>query len=380
LKVIHSILLLFVFSGSQIVQGQASLEAWWSNLSPFEKPVGMVQAPGFPNIWFVVEQRGLIYKIDNTPPVIKRSLFLDLSETVSQSGYETGLLGLAFHHDFPKNGRLFLSYTTGQGKAMVSHISETKTIGTPDKLLGDPGSVKDLITVKQPYENHNGGSLLFGPDGFLYFSWGDGGSGGDPENNSQNLGSLLGKIHRIDVNSSQKPYGIPPDNPFRLQAGARPEVFAYGLRNVWQMQFDSKTGKLWAGDVGQNAFEEIDIIEKGKNYGWRYFEGNSVYKGSDKKPADAVAPVLDYAQTTGDKSVTGGHVYHGPVAEWEGHYIYGDFMTGRIWKYNPEKKSSDLLVEMQEPRVQVSCFALTRNGELLVCSYTDGRIMQLLPR
>ncbi|HOY96776.1 MAG TPA: PQQ-dependent sugar dehydrogenase, partial [Catalimonadaceae bacterium] len=318
------------------LQAQASFEPYWKSMAPFENPVGIVKAPGFDSDFFIVEQRGNVYRLEDNRASVKRSLFLDLTALVSQQGFETGLLGLAFHPKFSENRKFYVSYSKGQSKELVSHIVEMQ-LSDLSKWKVDPTKNRELISVSQPWENHNGGSILFGPDGYLYISWGDGGSGGDPNNNGQNLNVLLGKMLRIDVDRQEKglPYAIPTDNPFRNNPKARPEIFAYGLRNVWQMQFDSKTGKLWGGDVGQNAVEEIDIIESGKNYGWRYYEAETVFKPTDPKPSNATPPVVSYSQKYGDKSVTGGFVYHGPITEWNDGYLYGDFITGRIWIFHP---------------------------------------------
>jgi len=367
------------FSFINFSNAQIRLEPYWKSIAPFDKPVGIVHATGLDGNLFIFEQRGTVYKLDSDPSSSKRNVFLELSSVVSQSGFETGLLGLAFHPGFSKNGRFFLSYTTGQQKELTSHIVEMQ-VSDNKTLKINPMKTKDLITVSQPYENHNGGALVFGPDGFLYFAWGDGGSGGDPQKNGQNLNSLLGKIHRIDVDHKENglPYSIPKSNPFQHVKDARPEIFAYGLRNVWQMNFDSQTGKLWAGDVGQNAFEEIDVVESGKNYGWRYYEANSEFKPADPKPKSAIPPVWNYTQKNGDKSVTGGYVYHGPVKEWDDGYIYGDFITGRLWIYYPSTKSNELLIDRQTPPVQVTCFGKTKNADVLIASYEDGVIYKMV--
>ena len=183
----------------------------------------------------------------------------------------------------------------------------------------------------------------------------------------------------MDRQEKGLPYAIPTDNPFRNNPKARPEIFAYGLRNVWQMQFDSKTGKLWGGDVGQNAVEEIDIIESGNNYGWRYYEAETIFKPTDPKPSNATPPVVSYSQKNGDKSVTGGYVYYGPISEWNGGYVYGDFITGRIWLFQPSSKVNTLLADRQSPPIQVSCFGKSRNDDILVVSYADGVVYKLSP-
>ena len=366
----------FCLSGAS----QPRIENFWPKLPVFDKPLGIVKAPGLANYFFVVEQRGNIYLVEENPEVSKRTLFLNWSEKVTQTSSETGLLGMAFHPNFKNNGRFFLSYTTGEGKALVSHISELM-VGDPAQPKVKNSEPKILISQPQPYTNHNGGAILFGPDGFLYFSWGDGGSAGDPQNNSQNLGSMLGKIHRIDVDKKDqgKEYSIPASNPFVSDPQAKPEIFAYGLRNVWQMSFDPQKGKLWAGDVGQNAFEEIDIIESGKNYGWRGLEAKSAHKPTEAKPAETVMPIWNYSQRNGDKSVTGGSVYHGKNEAWHNGYIYGDFVSGRVWIYQPETSKNDLILSWQVPPVHISAFGETIDKEVLVVSHDDGIIYRLVP-
>ena len=359
---------------------QSRLENIWPKLPAFESPLGIVKAPGLNTFFFVLEQRGNIYLVEENGNTNKRSLFLNWSDKVSKTSSETGLLGLAFHPDYQKNGRLFISYTKGEGKEMVSHIGElaVKDPKNPKLVSVEP---KILISQPQPYTNHNGGAILFGPDGFLYFSWGDGGAGGDPQNNSQNLSTLLGKILRIDVNKNDKGllYSIPESNPFINTPKAKPEIYAYGLRNVWQMSFDSKTGKLWAGDVGQNAFEEVDIIESGKNYGWRGLEAKSAYKPAEAKPTETVLPIWNYSQKDGDKSITGGLVYHGKHTAWQNGYIYGDFVSGRIWIYHPETNKNELIFDKLETQMHISCFSQSIDGEILIASHQEGLVYKLVP-
>ncbi len=373
-------ILLFNLISTISVFAQAKLENFWPKLPAFESPLGLVKAPGLSGFFFVLEQRGNIYLVEENTNTSKRTLFLNWSDKVSKTSSETGLLGMAFHPDFQKNGRFFVSYTQGEGKNLVSHISElsVKDPANPKPVSTEP---KILISQAQPYTNHNGGAILFGPDGYLYFSWGDGGAGGDPQNNSQNLSSLLGKILRIDVNKSDKglAYSIPESNPFVTTPNARPEIYAYGLRNVWQMSFDPQTGKLWAGDVGQNAFEEIDIIESGENYGWRGLEAKSAFKPAEAKPTATVLPVWNYSQRDGDKSVTGGLVYHGKHPEWQNGYVYGDFVSGRIWIFNPETRKNELLLDKLEKQIHISCFAQSADNEIILASHEEGIIYKLVP-
>lgn len=360
---------------------QAHLQPYFSKNLKFSNPLGIVKAPEMSDYLFVLEQRGMIYKVADANGASVKLPFLDFRKFVSQEGSETGLLGMAFHPQYPKNNRVFLSYTSGTGKNLISNIAE---IVISENGLSKKNTItpKILMTVKQPYTNHNGGAIAFGPDGYLYFSWGDGGAGGDPENHAQDLNSYYGKIFRIDVNqkSGNHNYSVPPSNPFVGKPGVRPEIYAYGLRNVWQMHFEKPTGQLWAGDVGQNAVEEIDRIELGKNYGWRIREGNSGFKPEEKKDGQILEePVYSYSQKDGDQSVTGGLVYHGAFKAWQGRYIFGDFMSGRIWILHKEEKSASLLVDRKIQRHGISCFGENRAKEVLVCDYNDGRIYLLRP-
>jgi glucose/arabinose dehydrogenase len=238
-----------------------------------------------------------------------------------------------------------------------------------------------LLTFNQPYANHNGGSILFGKDGFLYIATGDGGSSGDPQNYSQNLGSLLGKMLRIDVNSKANGlnYAIPPDNPFKTTANARPEIYAYGLRNPWKVTEDRSTGKFWIADVGQNAREEVDILEKGGNYGWRVAEGKVCYSPNNNcNRTGFVEPVFDYGTSEG-RSITGGYVYNGTrLSAIKGQYIYGDYVSGTIWalKYDEASKqaTNTLLTRLVG---SLSSFGEDEAGELYLLNYQTGKIQQL---
>jgi glucose/arabinose dehydrogenase len=272
---------------------------------------------------FVVEQPGRIRIVENgrliEPP------FLDISRRV-RSGGEQGLLGLAFHPAYARNGRYFLNYTRVPDAATV--VAEYRVSENPNVSLIDE---KVLLVVPQPYPNHKGGMVEFGPDGFLYIALGDGGSGGDPGNRGQNRHELLGKILRIDVDRGV-PYAIPPDNPFAA-GGGRPEVYAYGLRNPWRFSFDRKTGELWAADVGQDDWEEIDVVRRGGNYGWRIMEGNHCFSPpTGCVTSGLVPPVAEYRNRRPRCSVTGGYVYRGSrIPSLLGTYVYGDYCSGEIF-------------------------------------------------
>jgi uncharacterized repeat protein (TIGR03806 family) len=285
-----------------------------------------------------------------------------------------GLLGIAFHPGFPANPRVYLSYTTSVGGALRSRISE---FTTPDGgLTLAAGSERVLLTVNQPYSNHNGGHIAFGPDGYLYAGFGDGGSGGDPQNNAQTLTTLLGKILRIDVDAGS-PYGVPAGNPFAANplcnangTGAQgcPEIFAWGFRNPWRWSFDRQTGQLWAGDVGQGAWEEIDVVVLGGNYGWRFREGAHCYSPTSGCPtAGLIEPVSEYDHSLGS-SVTGGYVYRGSaVASLAGRYVFGDFASGRIWIADPQ--GSRTPIQIADTNHAISSFGEGLDGELYVVDY-----------
>lgn len=342
----------------------------------FSQPVDLVQAPDDSSRFFAVEQDGVIKVFSNAENVSSSSTFLDIKSKV-RSGGERGLLGLAFHPDFKTNGYFFVNYTSGTPlKTVIARYKATNA------TQADPNSEAVLLTFNQPYDNHNGGSMQFGKDGYLYIATGDGGSGGDPQNNAQNLKSYLGKILRVDVNGTTKGnYGIPSDNPFIAgTAGNLPEIYAYGLRNPWRISFDSGTGKLFAGDVGQNEREEIDIITKGGNYGWRIKEGVDCYNPSSNcNTQGLIEPVHDYSQDNGDRSVTGGYVYRGSaIPALAGKYIYGDYISGRIWALELDgdtRKSNTLILE---GKGNISSFGQDIKGEVYYLNYGAGKVMKVV--
>jgi len=302
--------------------------------------------------------------------------FLDLSDTVSTSS-EQGLLGMAFSPSFAKDGVLYVGYTDAKGTSTISRFT-----ARGDAV--DAASEQVLLRVAQPYANHNGGMLAFGPDGYLYIGFGDGGSGGDPQGNGQNPNALLGKMLRIDVSpdaatSPDRAYGVPADNPMLAGGTAAPEIWASGLRNPWRFSFDRKTGDLWIGDVGQNAWEEIDFQPAasvgGENYGWNVFEATHTYPPNDPPPAngaDFTMPVLEYDRTTGT-SVTGGYVYRGGAQEklW-GTYLYADFSVGRVWGL---QRGADGGVETRlllDNDMMIASFGEDDGGELYLVDFNGG--------
>lgn len=340
-------------------------------LSPFaggfSRPVEITHAGD--GRLFVVEQAGRI-RIFQRGAIFAQP-FLDITSRVSCCG-ERGLLGLAFPPDFAVSGFFFVNYTNLNGNTVIARYRLSAS--SPDRA--DPGSETIVLTIPQPFSNHNGGQLRFGPDGMLWIGMGDGGSGGDPMQNGQSLDTLLGKLLRIDV--SQLPYGIPSDNPFVGQPGTRPEIWSYGWRNPWRFSFDSVTEDLFVGDVGQNQWEEIDhepaSAEGGRNYGWRLMEGAHCFNPpSGCNDGTLVLPIAEYDHSQGC-SITAGFRYRGrSISALEGVYIYGDFCSGRIWgaRETAEGWTSTLL--MNTP-LMISAFGQDPAGELYVADYSDGVI------
>ena len=341
----------------------------------FDQPVFLTHAGDGSDRVFVLQQNGLMKVFPNDSLAVSAKTFLDLSARLSSPGGEEGLLGLAFHPQYSTNGFFYVNYTAPQPLRTV--ISRFR-VSASDPDVADPLSEYPILEILQPYSNHNGGMIAFGPDGYLYIGMGDGGSGGDPQGNAQNLSVLLGKMLRIDVDdtSATARYRIPPDNPFAGNTnGYRQEIWAYGLRNPWRFSFDRPTGQLWAGDVGQNSREEIDLIVKGRNYGWRIMEGSSCYNppsGCDQ--TNLTLPVKDYGRLFG-YSVTGGMIYRGSRRpDLVGAYVYGDFGSGNIWmfRHNGLSLSADSLL-LRAP-FNISSFGMDEADELYVVSYSAGEI------
>lgn len=344
----------------------------------FERPVWMEAPPGEPGRLFVVEQGGAIHVFDNRRDADTTRVFLDLREQVlayNNGGHnEEGLLALAFHPKYQENGYFFVYYSAARPRRGV--LSRFK-VHADDPHRADPSSEQPFIIVEQPFGNHNGCTVLFGPDGFLYASFGDGGSAHDPFGHGQNLGTLLGTIIRIDVDRPRREemYSIPRDNPFRGRRGARPEIWAYGLRNIWRMSFDRETGELWGGDVGQDKWEEINLIVPGGNYGWDIMEGFHVFRGG--RAEDYVLdPVIEYGRHLG-MSVTGGYVYRGKrLKHLVGAYVYADYVTGRIWALRQEFGRPIAQKEILNQPKNIASFAEGPDGELYLLAF-DGKIYQL---
>ncbi len=354
----------------------------------FDAPVQFLHDPAGRN--FVVEQKGRVYQLIDGRKAAKP--FIDIHDHVYMQG-ECGLLSIEFHPKFAENGRIFCNYTTKNPK-LHTVVSEFKA--DPKADVVDATTEKQVLTFDQPQGNHNGGLVLFGPDGYLYIGTGDGGSGGDNGSghaeigNGQSLQTLLGKILRIDVDqaSDGKAYGIPKDNPgVDGTLKCLPEIYAYGLRNPWRFSFDRKTGTLFAGDVGQGEWEEVDIIVKAGNYGWRIREG---FHSFDKKKQSPVTPTIDpiaeYNHKGGGLSITGGHVYRGKAfPELQGVYLYGDYNSGRMWglRYENGKTlwKAEIPVTYRDRTgpnsFSPSSFGENADGEIYACDYGRGQIFQI---
>ena len=343
----------------------------------FTRPVDLQHAGDNTNRIFVVEQAGIISVFPNDANTSDKKTFLDIRQKVDDQGNEEGLLGLAFHPDYKSNGFFYVNYTASNPDRTV--ISRFR-VSSQNADQADPGSEVVLLTFEQPYSNHNGGQVSFGPDGYLYVAVGDGGSGGDPHNHGQNRSTLLGTILRIDVDKQEggKQYGIPADNPFAKNTnGYRQEIFAYGLRNPWRFSFDTANGRLWTGDVGQNAYEEIDIIENGGNYGWNTMEGNHCFEprnGCDR--GGLKLPIHEYGRGDGI-SITGGFVYRGPsLSGLIGKYIYADYATRRVWSLEHTDLKNPVNSLLLEADFNISSFGIDQNEELYLCGF-DGKIHKL---
>ncbi len=334
----------------------SSLYRWAPVVSGLDSPVDIQFPPDGSGRMFILEQAGRIRIVKNGQ--LQEPAFLDVTGEVGDRGNEQGLLGLAFHPRFQENGTFYVNYTDNNGNTVIARFLAQGDIA-------DPASEAPILKVDQPFPNHNGGVLVFGPDGYLYAGLGDGGAADDPFGNAQNLESLLGKVLRLDVDHGE-PYTIPADNPLGS------EIWAYGLRNPWRISFDAATGDLYIGDVGQDVWEEIDFSKSnapGLNYGWKYFEGSHAYIGQPSATDHFTYPVAEYSHSEGGCSVTGGYVYRGAaLPEWHGIYIYGDYCSGKIWGLIHTTDAtgalswqSQLLFETQ---TRITTFGQDRAGEV----------------
>jgi glucose/arabinose dehydrogenase len=348
------------------------------SLSPFisgvESPLFLTHAGDGSGRVYIVGQTGRI-SIAEAGGELLPEPFLDISDRVVAGG-EQGLLGLAFHPSYSDTGRFYVNYTDENGDTV---IAEYRRVG---ERRADPASERVLFRIDQPYPNHNGGMLAFGPDGFLYIGMGDGGSGGDPHDNGQRLDTLLGKLLRIDVDRG-KPYGVPPDNPFVDDQGSRAEIWAFGLRNPWRFSFDRETGDLFIGDVGQNDFEEIDLLPAGTpagaNLGWRIMEASRCFASDDCKAEGLVLPLAEYPTTEGC-AVTGGYVYRGTrFPALRGGYLYSDFCGGQIWGLSASEARSGAAKSrlLLQTELNIASFGEDEEGELYVTDLTGGAVYQV---
>lgn len=362
---------------SSSIEENYKLSPAYPSLS-FTRPVDYQHAADGSNRVFVVEQRGVISVFEDDPAVNNKKEFLDIENQVDDSSNEMGLLGLAFHPDYRNNGYFYVNYTTDNPRR--THISRFQVSSdNPEQAMKDSEVI--LLEYEQPYGNHNGGQVSFGPDGFLYIAVGDGGAGGDPHEHGQNAETLLGTILRIDVDQQEngKSYGIPEDNPFAgNDEGYREEIYAYGLRNPWRFSFDSETGQMWTGDVGQNQYEEINIVENGGNYGWNITEGFHCFEPENNcDSSETILPVWEYDHSRGDVSITGGFVYRGPtLSELEGKYVFADYASGRVWALDFSDLSKPQNTEIADADFAISSFGTNADNELFVCAF-DGNIYKI---
>jgi len=312
-----------------VFDGDASVVRAFNALT-FDRPTTMAQPPGNPDLWWIAEQPGSVWRFDDDDAVLTADLVIDIEAEVDDTGNEQGLLGMAFHPDFVNNGEVFLSYIDDRGAA-GDFTEVTRYVSLDGGLTLDPTTKEMLFELEQPFDNHNGGNILFGPDGYLYLGLGDGGGADDPFDTGQDRFELLGKMIRIDVDSAF-PYAIPPDNPFADGVDGLPEIYAFGFRNPWRWSFDRSTGDLWVGDVGQNAREEVDLVELGGNYGWDLMEGDICHGGAACNSIPGlIDPVIDYPHPKGF-SVIGGYVYRGSaIPGLVGRYLYTDHFVDDLW-------------------------------------------------
>lgn len=371
-------LIFFLVFFLQSANAQYQLQDAFPNLT-FENAVDLQHAGDGSDRIFVVEQAGVIKVFQNNAAVTNSRIFLDITDRVS-SGGEMGLLGLAFHPDYETNGYFYVNYTVSNPR--FTRVSRFQ-VSTSNPDSAGKNSELILMSISQPYSNHNGGQVSFGPDGFLYIALGDGGSQGDPDNHSQNKTSWLGKILRIDVNSTQGVlnYAIPPANPYAGNTqGFKEEIYALGFRNPWRFSFDHAAGSLWCADVGQWLLEEIDIVEAGKNYGWRCYEGNMPYDLTDCNDV-YTPPVWVYPRSEG-YSITGGFVYRGPnLPGLFGKYIYADYGSRKVWALNYDGINVTTTTLLLTAAASPVSFGVDQNNELYICAFSgsNDKIYRFVP-
>jgi uncharacterized repeat protein (TIGR03806 family) len=370
-----------------------ALQDAFPNLPGLTNPVGITQAPGDPDHFYIWQQNGKLLRVGANNPT-SASTVIDLGSISNKlvSGGEAGLLGLAFSPSWQTNHTAYLSYTTPSAAPAGFDSLITRIQSNDGGATFAIGTEQEVLRLAQPYTNHNGGNILFGQDGYLYIGFGDGGSGNDPQNRAQDLTVLFGKMLRLDV-EGQTTYAIPPANPFANDnTGKKKEIYAYGLRNPWRWSFDRGTGELWLGDVGQNEWEEVDKIQIGGNYGWNRCEGTHSFSAATANnpanpPCDfagSILPIVDYGHAnTGDPqsgiSVTGGYVYRGKgIPTLEGDYVFGDYGAGRIWRIVYDANGKGQRDELLETGKNISSFGEGLDGEVYVVSYQEGKIFRLV--
>lgn len=343
----------------------------------FDQPLDITHAGDGTGVLYVAEKPGTVRTIVDSERI--EEPFLDITDRVGSDGYEQGLLGIAFPPDFEESQVFYVHYSDLDGNTVISRFAVL------DGGVAAADSEQILLQVEQPYPNHNGGTIEFGPDGYLYIGLGDGGSGGDPEGNGQNPQTLLGTILRIDVDPAAapegEPYAIPEDNPFADSEEGLPEIYAWGLRNPWRFSFDAETGEAMIADVGQNRIEEINVLpvinEEAPNYGWNIMEGSECYEADDCDQTGLVLPVMEYTHDYGC-SVTGGEVYYGEnLPELVGTYIFGDFCTGLVWQ---GVRTDDGTWEMRGPvetGLSISSFGVDEQGEIYLTDLNSGIVYRL---
>ena len=347
---------------------------WSLVVEGLNAPIGLENAMDGSGRLFAIEQPGVIRIIQNGD--LMPAPFLDIRSRIDSSSSEQGLLGLAFHPAYIENGFFFVNYTDRNGDTVIARYRVSA-----DPNLADPASELRLLQVSQPFANHNGGDLVFGPDGYLYISLGDGGSGGDPGNNGQSTETLLGALLRIEVGEAEN-YIVPQHNPF-IDGGGRPEIWAYGLRNPWRISFDRQTGDLYIADVGQNSWEEVNFQPAGspggENYGWNIMEGFHCYQSPTCDQSGLTLPVVEYAlHVEGDCAVTGGYVYRGSsLPDWQGIYIYGDYCSGRVWGLFQNQAGEWENGLLFETGARITTFGQDEDGEIYLVNHR-GSVYKLV--
>ena len=344
-------------------QSEVELKPWGQS---FDQPIDLI--PWIDDDFILIEKAGKVKTIDQDGNQLAE--ILDISDLIARDGGERGLLGIAIHPGYPDTPYIYLNHTNeSNNTAVVRYVFD------PESTSIDPSTRKVLLRVDQPYSNHNGGCIVFGPDGYLYIGMGDGGSAGDPENRAQDLLSLLGKMLRIDVDNGD-PYVIPEDNPFKDLDNAQPEIWSYGWRNPWRFSFDRMTGDMWVGDVGQNAVEEVSFEKAdttgGLNYGWRCFEGDEAYDQSGECDGPFVGPMITRDHSTGDRSITGGYRYRGPVEELHDRYFFADYVSGNIYMAFLSDSDEDFpevdSISTIDNKNSIASFAQDKEGNLYALS------------